>query len=740
MTVGRLKLTSPGLLLILAIALAGGIFLLDVFYLRPYVDGHEESAFKEQAARAEQAASQGLRLEQANLLTAARAWSQSPPVRALLKGPSQKTFADFCRQTLELSMVDAAWLVDESGNVVGVWHGERGGGEKGIESLRQQVVTVVQAVRDANSVEPVGLLRLDNSVAMFARQPFHFSNRDGAKPAGFLWVCRMLDVNELTRISSGIAQGLILVSSPTGPPQRRWLSGEETLVVAWPAKDILGRQLGYFRCALSVGHIHRQTVASRRMVLIILSLSVGLVLLVILGTHILIAGPVVRLLRRLQDLERGDGSAEELGRNLHGEPLVLARRLESAFDRLATMSRTDPLTGLSNRRYFEEVLECFYHQARRYNRPLSVILMDVDFFKAVNDAGGHPAGDELLKNVAGAIENACRKADLPGRFGGDEFAILLPETSAADAGAVAERIRAAVAASAVQVKGTHVNVTASVGVADLNSGEIDSPSAMVDLADRALYTAKELGRNRVVQAHELTGVDWKSDAQSGNADAMCRKLAGLDTQFKDLFIRAIEEIVETLERRDPFMADHARKVRRYAELIAQEMGLPERLIQRLRVAAMLHDIGMVAMPDSILLCKEKLSAEQLEVMRRHPLIGVRMLEGMEFLEQEIPAVRYHHERYDGKGYPEGIAGATIPLTARVLQVADSFDAMISPRAFRDPKPRDEALDELHRGAGSQFDPAVVEAFQAVAERLGEDLLRLPDTSRSLASDLATVKG
>ncbi|HOF18700.1 MAG TPA: diguanylate cyclase, partial [Phycisphaerae bacterium] len=453
----------------------------------------------------------------------------------------------------------------------------------------------------------------------------------------------------------------------------------------------------------------------------------------------LIAGPVVRLLRRLQDLERGDGSAEELGRNLHGEPLVLARRLESAFDRLATMSRTDPLTGLSNRRHFEEVLECFYHQARRYNRPLSVILMDVDFFKAVNDAGGHPAGDELLKNVAGAIENACRKADLPGRFGGDEFAILLPETNAADAGAVAERIRAAVGDSAVHVKGTQVNVTTSVGVADLNSGEIDSPSAMMDLADRALYAAKELGRNRVVQAHELTGVNWKNDPQVGNADAMCRKLAGLDTQFKDLFIRAIEEIVETLERRDPFMADHARKVRRYAELIAQEMGLPERLIQRLRIAAMLHDIGMVAMPDSILLCKEKLSAEQLEVMRRHPLIGVRMLEGMEFLEQEIPAVRYHHERYDGKGYPEGISGAAIPLTARVLQVADAFDAMISPRAFRDAKPRDEALDELHRGAGSQFDPAVVEAFQTAAGRLGEDLLRLPDTSRSLVDDLAALK-
>jgi HD-GYP domain-containing protein (c-di-GMP phosphodiesterase class II) len=173
------------------------------------------------------------------------------------------------------------------------------------------------------------------------------------------------------------------------------------------------------------------------------------------------------------------------------------------------------------------------------------------------------------------------------------------------------------------------------------------------------------------------------------------------------------------------MAAHARKTQHYAVLLAQEMGLPDRVIKRLRIAAMLHDIGMLAMPDSILLCEGGLADDQLSAMQRHPLLSVRIMEGMEFLEQEIPTVRYHHERFDGTGYPQGLAGAAIPLTARILAVADAFDAMTSPRTFRAAKSTDEALSELQASAGSQFDPAVVEAFVCMAQRLGDRLLYAP---------------
>ena len=361
-----------------------------------------------------------------------------------------------------------------------------------------------------------------------------------------------------------------------------------------------------------------------------------------------------------------------------------------------------------------------------------MMMMDVDFFKAINDSGGHQAGDELLQRIAECIEKACRKADLPARLGGDEFAVLLPETDAHSAAAVAERVRNEISQQAIVVKGTEANVTVSIGLTDLNSGEIISPDTMMQLADRAMYTAKGKGRNRVFQAAALDGMPTGKAVENEHVSSLSKKIIGLDTQFKDMFVQGLEEIMEILAHRDPHMAAHARKVQYYAVQIATEMGLPDRVIKRLRIGAMLHDIGMLALPDSVLLCEDRLSEEQLQAMRRHPLLSVRIMEGMEFLEQEIPTVRYHHERFDGKGYPEGLAGAAIPLTARVLAVADAFDAMTSPRTFRAAKSISEALEELRQGSRTQFDPAVIESIVSVAGRMGQDLLNVPNVDRSAA--------
>ena len=616
----RLRLTSAGILLILAIAAASGILLLDLLHLKPQADQQRQASLRERAAAAQQGAALLINIEREHI-TATAGGSHSPDAAAL--------------QRIGASI----------------------GGD----------LAFVPGQMPATAIpEPANNLSL-------------------------------------------------------------WVTLEEELAVAWPAAGADG----YFCATLPASHLLNQASSSRRTVLIILSLSLGLSLLVIVGAHMLVTGPVVRLLRRLQRLESGQGTSKELARDLHGEPLALARRLEAAFDRLAYISKTDQLTSLANRRQFEQVLACFYEQSRRYNRPLSVIVMDIDFFKAINDTGGHQAGDEVLKQVAGAIERACRKADLPARLGGDEFAILLPETGAGDAFAVAERVAAFVGELNIQVRSMAMTVTMSIGIADLNAGEIANPQAMVALADRALYAAKELGRNRIVQAHDLTGLNWRqcTDA-SEKVDVMCKKLAGLDNQFKDLFLRAIEEMVGILEHRSPHMADHAHKVQHFATLIGQEMELSPKVIKRIQIAAMLHDIGMIAMPDSVLLNPGDLTEQQRSQVRRHPLLGVRIMEGMEFLEQEIPAVRYHHERMDGQGYPEGISGAAIPLTARILSVADSFDAMTSPRAFRDAKTLDAAMEELRQAAGTQFDPAVVDAFVAVAKRMGPSLMNVPERLKS----------
>jgi HD-GYP domain-containing protein (c-di-GMP phosphodiesterase class II) len=245
---------------------------------------------------------------------------------------------------------------------------------------------------------------------------------------------------------------------------------------------------------------------------------------------------------------------------------------------------------------------------------------------------------------------------------------------------------------------------------------------MVSLADRALYTAKEMGRDRAVQAHDLNGLTWPASAENNHAvEALQNRVAGLDCQVREFFIRAVEEMVCLLRERDPDMADHAHRVRHVATLLGQEMGLPDRILQRLQTAAMLHDIGMVAMPDTILLAPGPLNEQQLQVMHRHPLLSVRIMERVEFLDQEIPSVRYHHERFDGKGYPEGLQGLEIPLTARILAVADAYVAMTSPRSFRGAKAPAEALEEVRRSSATQFDPVIVEAMLAVAQKQPAEL-------------------
>jgi putative nucleotidyltransferase with HDIG domain len=271
-----------------------------------------------------------------------------------------------------------------------------------------------------------------------------------------------------------------------------------------------------------------------------------------------------------------------------------------------------------------------------------------------------------------------------------------------------------------------MKITLSIGVADLNAGEIDSAEVMMALADQALYAAKKAGRDRAMLAGDLPtpGQDGLG-IQQDKVSLLSRRLAGLDSEFKDVFLRGVEELVEVLAERDPHMVNHSRKVAHYATQVATEMGLSQRVVKRIEIAAMLHDIGMLTLPDSVLLCQGRLDEGQMSIIRKHPLLGVRVMECMEFLEQEIPAVRYHHERYDGKGYPEGISGSSIPLTARILAIADTFDAMTSPRSYRDARPVDECLKEIARERGGQFDPDVVEAFLAVAQRLGDKLTEVP---------------
>jgi diguanylate cyclase (GGDEF)-like protein len=728
-----LRLTSPGLMLIIGVVLAAGIFLLDLFYLNPLVNSHRQAALKEQALQMEQDTRLLVQSAQNSLSSSCQTWSQTRQAKSLLSSGGPQPCQSLVEQVVQARKGKVAWLCDAQGNILATCFNDTGAGQPLPKSLPQ----AVQALSLDAKTPTAGLVRIDNSLMLFAQAPIGTDAASGLKTLG---LAKRLSESTLAggapaRIDLDFipADSLPTASNSTATCVWQLASDANGLFVDWLVSDPNGKTLGYFQAQAPVSQAYSQSVTARRVVLIILSLSVGLVLLIIMGVHMLVAGPVIRLLKKIQEIESGKGGAAELTQHMHGEPLVLARRLESVFERLAHQSKTDQLTGIANRRHFEEVLACFYQQARRYNRPLSLVIMDVDNFKIANDTGGHPYGDQVLQMVTREIEACCRKADLPARWGGDEFAILMPETSCTDAGLVAERIRHAITARSLKDP-AGLRISLSVGIADLNSGEIDSPQAVINLADRALYAAKEMGRDRLVQAHELNGLTWPGSCEStGHVNLLRNKVAGLDNQVRDFFLRAVEEMLTLLRDRDPYMADQATRVRRLASLLGEEMGLPIRVLRRLEMAAMLHDIGMISMPDSILLNTGPLNEQQLQIMHRHPLLSVRIMEGVQFLDQEIPSVRHHHERYDGNGYPEGLKGDEIPLTARIIAVADAFVSMTSPRCFRAAKTLPQTLDEIRSASGSQFDPAVVEALLSLNAKAPQEFNQPQEAAHSQES-------
>ena len=366
---------------------------------------------------------------------------------------------------------------------------------------------------------------------------------------------------------------------------------------------------------------------------------------------------------------------------------ALNDRAERLIDRLAEAARTDPLTGLLNRRGFEERLAKELSRADRAHRPVSVIVGDLDHFKLVNDRHGHRAGDETLTTFAATALQAKRLSDDMGRIGGEEFALVLPDTDAEGAHLLAERIRRATR--------ERQPITVSFGVATYPDHGRDA-DAVLHKADQALYLAKQLGRDRtVVFADDLAALEVANDEREPVEQTA-----------------AVLVLAETLDLRDSGTALHSQTVGRYCEQIATELGLDPQRTERIRLAGLLHDIGKIGVADEILRKPGALDDHEWNEMRKHPELGARILTSAN-LHDLAEWVLAHHERPDGRGYPSNLAAGAIGLEARILSVADAYEAMTSDRPYRASLPQETAVEELRRGAGSQFDPQVVDAFLSV---------------------------
>jgi diguanylate cyclase (GGDEF)-like protein/putative nucleotidyltransferase with HDIG domain len=373
-------------------------------------------------------------------------------------------------------------------------------------------------------------------------------------------------------------------------------------------------------------------------------------------------------------------------------------------DRLEQAIR-DPLTGLLNRRFLYEAFATELERSERYGSSGSIVLLDVDDFKQVNDTLGHTAGDGVLCEIGRIALVTIRAADSFARVGGEEFALLLPETSQLEALIVAERVRRAVAAASILPDRT---ITVSAGIATWP----EDASVLEELeakADAALYWAKRNGKNLCAVATEVV-VPEAGDARDG-------------------MLAHLHALVATIDSQHLNTRDHSQNVAAYAAALGEHLGLSRERIILLRRAALFHDIGKVAVRGEVLNKPSELTDAEFEEIKVHAVVGGAMLKHSGF-EVEASWVRSHHERLDGSGYPDGLEGAQIPLEARIIHVADSFEAMTSDRPYHAGIPVADAVEELRRCAGTQFDARLIEALVELLEMDKLPVLALRDAGAS----------
>ena len=390
-------------------------------------------------------------------------------------------------------------------------------------------------------------------------------------------------------------------------------------------------------------------------------------------------------------------------------------RMLDLQEKLFSQANADPLTGLANRRHFFEIFERQIVESSEKNTHLSLIMIDIDYFKSINDTYGHIGGDNVLKQLAQIMKNNLYPLDFAARYGGEEFIILLPDTDLDHAGRAAEKLRSFIQSYKWNISVEQLNITVSLGVTATEASTLPDPYELVKKADKALYAAKSRGRNCVVCWNSIQNEN--EDGAPQTTDDICElqtEIHNLEKHLRSQAVGSIAALGKTIAAKDPFTANHAENVQVYAEYIAREMNLSSEQIEKIKTAALLHDIGMINVPDKILTKSTPLTEQEKAIIRQHPLVGVRIVSQIGIFDQELNIIKHHHENFDGTGYPDALAGKHIPFGARILAAADTFDAITSDRAHRKAISHDEALAEITACAGKRLDPEVVDALLKTA--------------------------
>src|SRR4051794_21566727 len=394
---------------------------------------------------------------------------------------------------------------------------------------------------------------------------------------------------------------------------------------------------------------------------------------------------------------RGRGLEARLASAINGTAVALAESHESAT--------IDRLTGVANRQSLLAALFAEVERASRYERALSVAFVDIDHFKAVNDTYGHGVGDVVLRGVAQTIASSLRTSDLIGRYGGEEFMLILTETGVEEGAVLTEKLRTLVQRQRYQVAGgPELGVTISIGIAG-GVGQVLRTDSLVRDADAAMYSAKSLGRNQTyifAEPDDDARVPRAPISAAGRARAV-----EIGQRARDAATAALTSVLAPLPH---YRGQPSPLIASIVVAMGRQLDLPEPEIERLKIAALLHDVGKVAVPTEILDKPTSLSSAEWRAVVQHPRIGQVILEQATTLREAVPIILHHHERYSGHGYPFGLRGNDIPLGARIVAVADAYDAMTHDRPYKPAMTHPQAIAELRRHAGTQFDPELVTLF------------------------------
>lgn len=444
---------------------------------------------------------------------------------------------------------------------------------------------------------------------------------------------------------------------------------------------------------------------------------------------------------------------------------LIAGALHNAlsFQKAQEQAITDGLTGVKTHRFFMEALSAEWKRSTRAGRSFALVLMDLDRFKFVNDFYGHLEGDLVLQRVGHILESNCRRSDVVARYGGDEFVILMPETTMEQARQLASKLRGWVAADPLL---REKNISASFGIASYPLHG-SSPQELIQVADASMYLSKHQGGNAVSTADHFDPNEakkWKRDVLEAYLGVTLKRLFATGPEaFEEIYTRlkqftdslaatdssadksaadepvrgpqalpqavldTVTSLAYAIDAKDHYTQGHSQKVSAYAALIAEAMQMSDPEVEEIRLGAVLHDIGKVGIPENILSKSGPLNPEEWETMKSHVLFGAKILDPFEPLTRVRHMVLHHHEFFDGSGYPESLTGDQIPLGARIIAVADAYDTITSDRTYKKGRPAAEALAELERCANAQFDGKIVNLFVRTMRQLPNPLIEIAAT-------------